>query len=326
MAIKEIIENHQNIAIVTHMFPDGDAIGSAVGLGEILKKLGKKVTYFSPNQPNPKLVEIVDVEFEILDSLSRFEEFDLIIAVDSGDRRMVFGLLDKEPSEDILQKTLVIDHHATNQGWGRWNLINGQKWSNCQWLSELVIEEFPHELFDARIATAFLLGIYTDTGSFLWGVDSKTFEIADFWLKKWGQQAKIVKNVFLNKHFGGYQFLSRVINRLKLEDGFAWTWFDENDIAEFGLDFEEAKGYIAPLLKIKDVDYVILFKKYGDLVGGSIRSQKNDAHRLASFLGGGGHKAAAGFKITIWPGESLEDVIDKVLKKVKQYISQHANR
>jgi len=325
MWIKEIIKNYKNIAIVTHMFPDGDAIGSAVGLGEILKKLDKKITYFAPNSPNSYLIKIVNTQFEILDSVSKLEEFDLIIAVDSGDPRMVFGLLD-EKLNGILQKILVIDHHDTNKGWWKWNLINWEKWSNCQWLSEVVLKEFAENLFDSKIATAFLLGIYTDTGSFLWGVDSKTFEIADFWLKKWADQARIVENVFLNKHFGGYQFLSRIVNRLKLEDGFAWTWFDESDIAEFGLDFEEAKGYVSPLLKIKDVDYVILFKKYRNLVGWSIRSAKNDAHKLATFLWWGWHKAAAGFKVTIEDGEKLEDVIDKVLKKVKQYISKNVDR
>ena len=326
MGIRELTKEHQNIAIITHMFPDWDAVWSAVGLGEVLKKTGKNITYFSPNQPNKALVDIVWVSFKILESASELEQFDLIIAVDSGDERMVFWLLDTKISPDILDKILVIDHHHSNSGWWKRNLINGNKWSNCQRISELIIDEFPNELFDDRIATSFLLGMYTDTWGFLWGVDKKTFEIADFWLKKWANQTKIVEKIFLNKHFGGYQFLSRVINRLKLEEGFAWTWFDDKDLAEFGLDFEEAKWYVAPLLKIKDVDYVILFKRYWNLVGGSIRSVKNDADKLATFLGGGGHKAAAGFKVTMKEGETFEELVERVLEKVKKYISNYVSR
>jgi len=72
---------------------------------------------------------------------------------------------------------------------------------------------------------------------------------------------------------------------VKVGDGFLWSWFDDEDLQKFDLDYEEAEGYVAPLLKVKDKEFFVLFKKYGDLLKGSIRSWSGKAAWLAQQLG-----------------------------------------
>jgi len=175
--IKSVIDASPRILLHLHPGPDADSTGSALSFFHYLKSIGKDVTLISGDSNlSPSLMTLPGAEF--ITSKNYFDlsmnDFDLFIILDSSEVRQI-SKLDKIVFPKSL-KTIVIDHHTSNEGFGQINLIDGTSPATCQ---------IVYELFEAlkikitpTIATCLFAGIYADTGGFKYNsTSSKTFSI-----------------------------------------------------------------------------------------------------------------------------------------------------
>ncbi|MFA5024912.1 MAG: bifunctional oligoribonuclease/PAP phosphatase NrnA [Candidatus Shapirobacteria bacterium] len=175
--IKSVIDESPRILLHLHPGPDADSVGSALSFFHYLKSLGKEVTLISGDSNlSPSLMTLPGAEF--ITPKNYFDlslkDFDLFIILDSSEVRQI-SKLDKIVFPESL-KTIVIDHHTSNEGFGQINLIDGSSPATCQIVYEL-FEELKIKI-TPTIATCLFAGIYADTGGFKYNsTSSKTFAI-----------------------------------------------------------------------------------------------------------------------------------------------------
>src|SRR3989344_6757104 len=164
-AILGAIKKSKNILLHCHPYPDPDSIGSVLAMSCVLKKMGKKVTAIigDSNYPDnlaclPNRGWIVPRQYSQID----LGKFDLFIILDSSSPSQVSQLVDVIFPKNM--KTIVIDHHRTNEGFGDINLVKADSSSTCQILYDLF--NFWGINIDSDVAICLLLGIYADTGGF----------------------------------------------------------------------------------------------------------------------------------------------------------------
>ena len=229
--IKELIESAQKILIVTHENPDGDAIGSSLGFMHGLRKLEKDATVFIPYIN--RMYNFLPGSDEIRHELSDDEKFDLCIALDSSDiERLGEGKKWFEKAE----KTIVIDHHITNQNYGDANYVNAVACSTCQ--NIIVVLASLEVAINKVMGTCIYAGMLTDTGGFRYNVQSETFEFVSMLLEAGIEIAPIYRNLFDLTTEARTRLLGRALERLEvLEDGkITFTYVTKADETELNCE------------------------------------------------------------------------------------------
>ena len=289
--IVEMLQKNHNFLIVSHLSPDGDALGSVIALGLALKKLNKKVDYDMDPSIEEKfkfLPEFKNLSHNMLD-----KQYEIGIALDCSDVHHLYN-------ETILKKcnTIInIDHHINNQNYGNMNYINAKAGATGEIIYE-IIKSLDVEL-DSNISKALYTAIVTDTGSFKYSnVTSKTHYIISKLLKFPIDAWKINKKLF-DEHTKSKIFLmERAIHNLRflLEGKLAIIVITQSDLEDTGSSSEEIEGMINIGRDIIGVEVAILLKeKQKNEFKISFRSNEYvDVGEIALKLGGGGHGRASG--------------------------------
>lgn len=301
--IKQAIVESQNILLHCHPGPDGDSLGSSLAWMHVLKSLGKNVTVISGDDNPPKYLFFLPgfKEIEVKNFLEVDQsKFDLFIINDSADLGRVTSKGSFKFSDNL--KTIMIDHHVTNPGFGDVQLLVPCV-ANCEILF-LLFKELGFEI-TSEIASCLFIGIYTDSGFKYSGTDQKTFEVA-------GELVKINpefwKDVFELENNRTPQEIT--IEKLFLES-IEHFFSDKLAIASMGFDTMKKNNLIPDEVhgglisnKLKSVvgwDIgAVLVEKYEKKTTVAMRTrnaEKYDVSKIAVELGGGGHKAAAGARI-----------------------------
>ncbi len=309
-AIAKSLNEASKILILTHIDPDGDAIGSVLGLGLALEKLGKKVV-MACQDPVPK-------RFHYLPGSQRivpypFGSFDIVVSLDANDVRR----LGKAYSAELFGHLplLNIDHHITNPFFGTLNWVDPQAAATSEMVLEL-LDEIPAPI-EPDVATCLLNGIVTDTQGFRTASTTpKTLE-ATLRLQKAGASLHKVMTHALNHHpFKLLQLWSRLLGRVQFKDGIIWVDKPRSvlDESELGEDYDY--GLINFLLGVEGVRIAVVFtEKPGGEVDISLRSVPGiDVSTVAAKLGGGGHPQAAGCRLK----GHLEEVKKLVLEELRK--------
>lgn len=286
-----------NFLLTTHEYPDGDAIGSMLALGLALEKLGKKVTYFSQDRV-PGSLKFLPQSAKIRDKLPR-REFDVIIALDAGEKKRL-GLNFKGLRYRVLVN---IDHHpqASEKPFGDLNLVNTKVSSTAEILYFLLKD---WEIFDAKIATCLLSGIFTDTGSFQHANTSpRALEIAADLMKRGANLNKIARETYQGKSLAALKIWGRVLTRA-LQDkkrGVTLSAITQRDFAELGAEPEDLDGVVNIINTAEGTRYALLLSEQeNNKIRASLRSEPGrgvNVARIAAHYGGGGHTLASGFTI-----------------------------
>lgn len=300
--IKSRIEDANNILIISHQKPDGDALGSSLALSHYLDHLEKKHTCYC--------IHKVPQNFSFLPSVNKFTDdhenvrknkYDLICILDSGDLHYagVEELLDELNAH---KPTIInIDHHPTNTRFGHLNLVHEQASS----ASEIIFRflDFHRHQISQETATCLLTGIMTDTGIFSnLATTSSSLEAASRLLGYGARLRQIMLNTMRNMSLMDLQLWGRVLSRLKedAETGIVSTAITREDFEEFGIKEEAAEGIANFLNNLGTAKVVMVFKEFEK---GKIKASLRTTHPdvdvslLAKTFGGGGHKKAAGFSI-----------------------------
>ncbi|MCX6824046.1 MAG: bifunctional oligoribonuclease/PAP phosphatase NrnA [candidate division SR1 bacterium] len=313
---KHMIEKAKKIALFGHISPDGDCIGAMLGLGKLLEKQKKNVSYFVPNKPS-KIFDFVK-HIKRLKSRFDYKKYDLLIFVDfTGFNRM--GIISQANPEYFKDKPILIfDHHPDN-GVDHGVLIKDVKSiSTCEILFEQTHKRWP-KLYDKDIATYFYLGITSDSGNFMFEKDHiRTFTNVLNLLKLEADKDLIVNNFFRKKSLNSVKFLQLLLGRIQEKDQLLYTYYDENELEEYNIDTEEAAYALHIIQNIDGPEIVLFIRKIGDIVKGSLRTKKIDCNRIANGLGGGGHKLAAGFSLPV------KGKFEQQIKEIVKFIIEMA--
>ncbi len=328
-AIAACVQDKRHILLITHVNPDGDAIGSLLGLGLYWEQHGYEVTMLAPT-PLPIFTQRLRSADRIKvysqapmysDTLTLPETVDLVVLVDTGDVQRIARVYQEQQAYLAARPLIIIDHHATNSGEGLINLVDPSRSSNCELLYELL------KAWDAQItpeiATALLMGITTDTQSFKTSntTPSALRAAADL-VESGADRALIMRDVYSNIPFETAKLLSLALSELKREGPIAWTHVTQVMQRSVGASDDaaaEVTDYIANLGGLKAT---ALFKERRDgSVKVSLRSVPGiDVAAVAQRFGGGGHRQAAGATLQGPLVEAEQQLLDVLKAAVAQAV------
>lgn len=307
--MKEIIaalSGARRIALVSHRDPDPDTIGSALALGLGLEALGKSVSWHCAD-PVPE-------QQRFLRGSERFtqdpppEDVDLVVTVD-------FGSVDRAKFALPARPTLVnIDHHASNDHFGTANLVDVTAAASAELIAR-VIDALGIK-WTPEMATAALVGIMTDTGSFQFpSTDARALDRAARLREAGADLQAITYNIFRNKRFEALKLWGFAFSRLTREQGgqLVWTEIREGEVERAEARDEDISGLVEQVARSSGMRVALLFNEQRGGVKISCRTSQwepsVDASALMARFGGGGHVRAAGAVIE----GDLADVRDRVL-------------
>ncbi len=317
--ILEEIKKAKKILVSCHKGPDPDSIGSTLALYYFLTSIDKEVEMVCLDDVSdycdflPSVEDIKRVNYKEFD----FSKFDLFIIPDSGSWGMVVG----RDSIDLPKlTTIVIDHHKTNKGFGKIDLVDKKTTSTAEILylmfKDLGIKITPN------IATALLTGIIGDTGVFQFkGVGAKTLDIAKNLMELGANKDEIVFNIYSSYDFNLLKLLGEILLRMEKdkEDKFVWSAvpFDiYNSYSRPESTKEVAATMFSRIVKETDFGMIMIEIKEKSLAI-SLRSRTDfDVSKIAVALGGGGHKNAAGATIE---GKEYNEAVEKVLQTARKF-------
>ncbi len=312
--LKNILLQSKTALIVSHIRPDGDTIGSALALREVLIKNGVKVTLVCDG--------IIPEKFGFLAETALYKKVEEITET-AGVCIFVDCASDGQMGESYKflyknQVTVNIDHHISNKGYGKYNYIQN-KGSCCEVLYGL-INELGQEI-DQKIANFLLLGMVTDTGNFAHNnTTSSTLKIAGELMDKGADLYGINLKMFKSQSKNRSQLYLKVLGGIKFyhDDRVAIIKIHKSDLEELGLEQSATEGFIDYPLTISNVEIAVSVMETKDKnFKVSFRSKgKADVNQVASTFGGGGHVCASGAMLRGFE----EDVIDKLVYTCGLYL------
>lgn len=260
------------------------------------------------------------------------EKYDLVITVDTAAVEQLGSLY--EDNIDMFNQVPVIniDHHISNEQFGRVNYVDYMASSTTELLIP-IIEELEKStgrtLLDDDVATLLLAGIITDTGSFQnANTTPKSFDWAAYLVAKGGRQQEIIQKIYKTKPLSTLKLWGRVLSKIQIDEKykFVWSTVTQKDFKDTGSSEEGVGEIIDDLLSnAPGAEIVLLLKeKTSGIISGSIRTTNPsvDANEVAAMFGGGGHARAAGFKIK---NADFEKVYPYVIDKIKEFQANRLN-
>ncbi|KKP88751.1 MAG: MGPA protein [Berkelbacteria bacterium GW2011_GWA2_35_9] len=288
----KVISSYEEIAVVIHKNPDGDAVGSSLALRDLLKYFGKKVKIYSFDELPEMFLVLQDGYLKLMDN-PIVEK--LIFLVDCADFNLT-GLI----NTDILNKIIFsIDHHnRTKIKKVSKYLIYADKSSTA----EIIYNIFQYFNVDIESKTAdyLLLGIYSDTGGMLHSnVNEKTLEVVSNLLLYGGKLKLAMSCLKERKKFNRIKLWGYAIERLKFNQkyGILYSVITNLELEKYGCDQNDVSGLVNFINSDKNINVFAVFIQQNNKIKGSMRSENKliDVGKIAEIFSGGGHKKAAGF-------------------------------
>ena len=313
-AARQAIRDSDRILVVSHIRPDGDAVGSVLGLGLALLAIGKDVQMV--------LRDGVPKPFRHLTGVERVTQnvthsFDCSIVVDCSDLVRTGNVIDSNTIPDIN-----IDHHNTNLNFANINLVDSAATATTEILARLLPTwELPLHL---PVAEALLTGLITDTLGFrVPSMSPETLRIAANLFEIGADLPTLYTKALLTRSFRAARFWGTGLTALKLENRLIWTRLTLADRDYANYPGKDDADLINVLQTIEDADIFLIFvDQTDDRVKVSWRARKGfDVSKIAVQFGGGGHKPAAGAEIQ----GNIDTIIDEVLDATRSLLNGHQN-
>lgn len=294
-----LIKSADNILVVIHEQPDGDALASACLMAEILALLDKKYRLYCASRINGHYSFLPHLE-ELKNNYGENFTFDLIIVLDCGSlerTKLTKEILSRSSGQSVLE----IDHHPKVKDCADLEIRDSAAAATAEILYYFL--KANQIKINKNLANCVLTGILTDTGNFLYQATSpQTVNIASEMLKNGAKLPQIMERTWRNKSIASMKTWGKAMSRLKInhEYNLAFTVLENKDVpAE--VSEEELEGMAGFLSNLNAVNGILLLRQLPDgRIRGSLRTARSDMDisKLARVLGGGGHAKAAGFTIT----------------------------
>ncbi|USN54741.1 MAG: DHH family phosphoesterase [Candidatus Peribacteria bacterium] len=207
-----------------------------MAMGLLLENMGKQVNYVLPDAPASIFSFLPEIEKYTTDF--DYGNYDLCIFLDIADTNRVKHIRKDRPDYFAKQQTIVIDHHVSNPGFGKYNIVDADASSTCELLTEMFQELYPQHM-DETIATYLLMGISTDTGNFMYEKDpARTFAAALTLLALGADKELIAHEIYRSNSLEAVQFQAKIIDRISKADKVLYSWYTDTEILAHNLDQE----------------------------------------------------------------------------------------
>ena len=310
----DLLSGASRIVVFCHANPDGDAIGSLLGMSLLLESVyPDKTVAVLCKDPAPDTLQFLPGTERITHEPFA-QEGDVLVFLDSAEPKLT-GLLESHPELFAeTTKSINIDHHPTNTKFATVNIIDPQAASACE-----IVVEIADALgwkFTSDIATCLLTGVYTDTGGLLHSNTSiQVYRTVARLLRSGARQQEIVKHVFRTAELSTLKLWGRVLEKISITDeGGAVSAVTKGDFAATGADASALTGAIDYLNTVPGMRFSMILSERDGKVKGSLRTLRDDVDvaEMAGKFDGGGHKKAAGFAL---PGKLKSEVRWKVVEE-----------
>ncbi len=326
LLLQDLLSTPKNIVIVPHKNPDGDAMGSTLGLLQYLNKKGHRATVVSPND-YPKFLKWLPFEDSVIkydlqnqQALRLIKEADLIFTLDFNSLSRVGDMsvvLEKSSAQFVM-----IDHHQQPDDYAVVTYSDVTICATCQMVYHTIEMLDDKDLIDADIATCLYTGIMTDTGSFRFrSTSSLTHTVIASLIEKGADNAFIHEQIYDANSFSRMQLLGTALTNLKVlpEYRAAFITLSQDELDEHNYQKGDTEGFVNYGLSLDNIKIALIFieNKQEGIIKISLRSKGdfsvNEMSR--SHFHGGGHTNAAGGKSDL----SLEDTVAYFISILPQY-------
>ena len=316
-AIGERVGAAERILVISHVGPDGDAVGSLLGLGELLRAQGKEVTLALQDGVPEVYTWLPGVE-----QIVRQPEgtYDLVISVDCSDP----SRLGRIYQGDLTALPLInIDHHVTNTEFGALNWVDPASVATTQMVYTLA-RALDWEV-NRPVAECLLTGLVTDTRSFRTSnVDGAALQVALDLVQAGASLSQIARRSLDQRPWPSVQLWAQAVAEAQLQDGVLWTAVTREMQHRWDAQNDGFSGLANFLSGVREADVVVVFTEQSDgTVDVGMRAVPGiDVSEVALKLGGGGHPQASGCTLT----GSLAEVQDQVLAEVTTSLKEQRAR
>lgn len=312
----QMIAEAERILFFLHVSPDGDSIGSTLGMVRTLRQAGKEAIIVGVD-PVPRIYQFLPGWDSLFVPWQAVEgEWDLSCFLDCGDLARV-GAAQAVVGKG--KRTLNIDHHATNAAYGEYNYLD---------FSAAAVGELAYRLLramnlpiDQESATCLYTSIVADTGGFRYdSTGPETHRIAAALLERGAKPYEVAQAIFENESLPRLALLAKALGTLQVDETgqIAWMQVTRTMMDEAGAGDDEIEGLVNYARSVQGVEVGLLFKEAPDgAIRASLRSRRTaDVGAVALQFGGGGHARAAGCTLE----GPLDQAAAKVLAAVKAVI------
>ena len=312
--IAEQLRNSLRVLITTHIHPDGDAIGSLLGVGLALQELGKEVQMV--------LNDGVPSNLKFLPGCDHIRykpegQHDIVLVVDCSDMERVGNALTGVSMPDIN-----IDHHATNLNFARYNLVDTQAVATTEIIADLLSElGMP---LTQPYATDLMVGLITDTIGFRTAnMTPKALRLAANLMEVGVNMPELYRRSLVSRSFEAMHMWGVGLNKLERNGRLAWTTLTLSDRESVRYPGRDDADLINLLTIIDGIDIAVIFlEQTNGTVKVSWRAQPGyDISQIAVGFGGGGHPAASGAEIQ----GTLREVQVAVLDRTRLLVEGGSN-
>ncbi len=301
--LKELLATPKKIGIVSHRNPDGDAIGSSLGLFHYLSRLGHDATVAVPSDyprflnflPGVKYVLVHDRDAEKAEKL--FEEADIIFCLDFNALSRIDKLGEVIRAQSVPK--VLVDHHLEPEDFAEFSLSETSASSTCELIYHLIDLLQDTQKVDEIIGTCLYTGILTDTGSFKYSTSPKLFHVAAALLETGVKDNELQNQLFNSQTIKQIRILGFALTRgmrLYPEYRTGLIMLSKHEFKRFNIQRGDTEGIVNYLLKMYRIRTAVLITEQNNIVKLSFRSKGNiSVQEIASaHFNGGGHKNASG--------------------------------
>jgi bifunctional oligoribonuclease and PAP phosphatase NrnA len=300
VAAAKVITEADHLALACHVSPDGDALGSMLGLFHVLRAAGRSsvASFPAPFVTAPHYRQLPGLE--LLTSPADFpSEPDVMITFDCGS---LGRLSELEPAAKAARELIVVDHHISNARYGTINVIDPKAAASAVLVRRLV-RALDLEL-DYAAAVCIYAALVCDTGRFQYDTTTPAvFDLARELMEFDLPVAELSRTLFEEHRFAYLQLLGEALTHAELvrEQRFVWTAVTQEMLRRHDVTMDEVEGLIDILRRTAEAEVTCVLKEEVDgSVRVSLRSLGDiDVCRVAEAHGGGGHRFAAGFTSTL---------------------------
>ena len=311
LKFKEQLKDANSIALISHLDPDGDNLGSLTALSKSLLNLGKKVypIEFDKIPENLKFLPNLDLLSDNTDI-----NINMIICLDCANYERL-GQID-----ELFNKAkyrINIDHHKSNEFYGDVNIVKKGYSSTCELVFDLINEiNLP---IDKEISMSLLTGISTDTGRFLYSATTAdTLAKASRLVENGADMMKINELIYQSKKFEAQLLENEILSKTEIyNDYVAFSFVMTDQLNKYNVEISDIDSVINTFRDTDKIKISVLIKQQTENeYKVSFRSKGNiDVGLIAKNLGGGGHKNAAATRIT----GNFETVSNKIKEEIDRY-------
>ncbi len=305
--IKAIIDGYERVSILSHIKPDGNTIGTALGIYNLLKAERKQVEVVNVDRALPKELDFLPNFSKIKDKIEYKDS--LIITCDAGSiEEFGFDIEDR----DILN----IDHHKSNRQFGLYNVVEPNAVSASQVAFKLFEKEYH---LTVEVVSCFYTALVSDSQYFTTNnVNKEVFDVASDMITYGIDISKVAYNLNQRRSLSSIRILSTALSSLNLHlDGRVSVMIvNQDSINSSGAKYNDILGIVDYGISLATVKISILVMELNGEIRLSMRSDKKiDISSLAMVFGGGGHKNSSGFRFKT---KNIEKTLEIVITKIKE--------